>query len=76
MKAVKKGITVRFEEHEMRKLDELAHRYQVTSATIMRWSLKALYDYVERNEGRIVLPLDFSRLLDGDGVAAMRKSGA
>lgn len=56
----RKGITVRFEDDEMAKLDELAARYHVSSATIIRWALKALADYVEVNGGRIVLPLDFS----------------
>jgi hypothetical protein len=56
----RKGITVRFEDHEMEMLDELAQRYHVTSATIIRWALKALADYVEVNGGRIVLPLDFT----------------
>jgi hypothetical protein len=56
----RKGITVRFEDEEMAKLDELAARYHVSSATIIRWALKALADYVEINNGRIVLPLDFT----------------
>lgn len=56
----RKGITVRFEDDEMAKLDELAQRYHVSSATIIRWALKALADYVEINNGRIVLPLDFT----------------
>ena len=56
----KKGITVRFEDHEMAKLDELAARYHVSSATILRWALQALAEYVEINDGRIILPLDFT----------------
>ena len=58
--ANRKGITVRFEDEEMAKLDELAARYHVSSATIIRWALKALADYVTVNDGRIVLPLDFT----------------
>lgn len=60
----RKGITVRFEDHEMAKLEELAERYHVTSATIIRWALKALADYVEVNGGRIVLPLDFTKFYE------------
>lgn len=56
----RKGITVRFEDSEMDKLEELADRYHVSSATIIRWALKALADYVEINGGKITLPLDFS----------------
>lgn len=56
----KKGITVRFEDHEMAQLEELAARYHVSSSTIIRWALKALCDYVEANGGQITLPLDFS----------------
>lgn len=56
----RKGITVRFEDDEMAKLEELANRYHVSSATIIRWALKALAEYVDANGGRITLPLDFS----------------
>jgi hypothetical protein len=59
----KKGITVRFEDKEMEKLDELAERYRVTSATVLRWALRALSDYVDLNNGRIMLPLDFGQAL-------------
>jgi hypothetical protein len=60
----RKGITVRFEDHEMAKLEELASRYHVTSATIIRWALKALAEYVEANGGVIVLPLDFTKFYE------------
>lgn len=60
MASTKKGITVRFEDDEMDALEELAKRYRVTSATIIRWSLAALNDYVARSNGQITLPLDFS----------------
>jgi hypothetical protein len=59
----KKGITVRFEDHEMQKLEELAVRYHVSSATVLRWALQALVEYVGINGGRIFLPLDFSNFL-------------
>jgi hypothetical protein len=58
----KKGITVRFEDEEMARLEELAHRYQVSSATILRWALRALAEYVRIKGGKLVLPLDFSEL--------------
>lgn len=58
----KKGITVRFTDEEMRQLEELAERYQVSLATILRWALRALAEYVEQCDGRITLPLDFTRL--------------
>lgn len=57
----KKGITVRLEEDELKALDTLAQRYRVSSATIMRWALRALADHVERNDGRLVLPLELGR---------------
>jgi hypothetical protein len=59
MATEKQGITVRFDEGEMQELGSLAERYQVSSATIIRWALRALGNHVERNEGRLVLPLDF-----------------
>ena len=59
MATEKQGITVRFDEGEMQELGGLAERYRVSSATILRWALRALGNHVERNEGRLVLPLDF-----------------
>lgn len=59
MATEKQGITVRFDEGEMQELAGLAERYRVSSATIIRWALRALGSHVERNEGRLVLPLDF-----------------
>ena len=59
MATEKQGITVRFDEGEMQELAGLAERYRVSSATIIRWALRALGNHVERNEGRLVLPLDF-----------------
>jgi hypothetical protein len=59
MATEKQGITVRFDEGEMQELGSLAERYRVSSATILRWALRALGNHVERNEGRLVLPLDF-----------------
>jgi hypothetical protein len=58
MATEKQGITVRFDEGEMQELGSLAERYQVSSATIIRWALRALGNHVERNEGRLVLPLE------------------
>jgi hypothetical protein len=59
MATEKQGITVRFDEGEMQELGSLAERYHVSSATIIRWALRALGNHVERNQGRLVLPLDF-----------------
>ncbi len=61
-KESKKGITVRFENHEMEQLEKLASRYKVTSAVVIRWALAALVEYVNRNNGKIALPLDFSQM--------------
>lgn len=60
--AGKKGITVCFEDEEMARLEELARCYQVSSATILRWALRALAEYVRHKGGKLVLPLDFSEL--------------
>lgn len=60
MASNKQGITVRFEDDEMKAIDELAKRFRVSSATIIRWAIQALNEYVEQNQGRITLPLDFS----------------
>lgn len=71
MATEKKGITVRFEVSEMQELDALSDRYRVSSATIIRWALRALANHVERNEGRLVLPLEL-----GEDVAAKPKKVA
>jgi DNA-binding GntR family transcriptional regulator len=42
MASEKQGITVRFDEGEMQELGSLAERYRVSSATILRWALRAL----------------------------------
>jgi hypothetical protein len=46
----------------MAQLEELARRYQVSSATILRWALRVLAEYVRIKGGKLVLPLDFSEL--------------
>lgn len=56
----KQGITVRFEDDEMKAIDEMAKRFRVSSATVIRWAIQALNEYVQKNHGRITLPLDFS----------------
>ncbi|MDC0088134.1 hypothetical protein OAI07_01185 [Akkermansiaceae bacterium] len=63
MPSNKKGITVRFSEDEMEQLDALAVSYGVSSATVIRWALKALVEYVEMNNGKITLPLDFTEIM-------------
>lgn len=60
MATEKKGITVRFEDEEMDRVNELARRYNVNATTVIRWACNALYEYVEANGGKITLPLDFS----------------
>lgn len=60
----KKGITVRFEDEEMERVNELARRYNVNSTTVIRWACNALYEYVEANGGKITLPLDFSMIFE------------
>ena len=39
-------------------INSARNSYQVSSATIIRWALRALGNHVERNEGRLVLPLE------------------
>jgi hypothetical protein len=48
----------------MQQLNGLAERYRVTSATVIRWSLRGLVEYVRMNDGRIALPVDFCQLPD------------
>lgn len=76
MAAGKKGITVRFEDHEMDQLDRLAARYRVSSATVLRWSLQALSEYVDVQGGRITLPLDFSNVSEAGPVTYPTEAAA
>lgn len=63
MNTPKKGISIRFTEDEMSMLEALAERYDVPMTQILRWSVKALDDYVETRGGKLTLPLDFSELM-------------
>ncbi len=59
-KGLRHAVTVRFSDVEMRQLEDLAERYHVSAATVLRWALQALADHVKGNGGKITLPLDFS----------------
>ncbi len=36
-----------------------ARDFDVDQTTVHRWALKALFSYVKRHKGKVVLPLDF-----------------
>jgi len=54
-----KNISIRLTAEEFDQMETLAKRYRVSQANIIRWAIDALGEYVERNNGRITLPLDF-----------------
>lgn len=59
-----KNISVRFTDEEFEKMKILADRYQVPQSTVIRWALNAIDDYAAQNNGKITLPLDFSKALE------------
>lgn len=55
-------FTLRIPNDQIGKIKDLAERYKVTDAQIIRWGLDALFQYVERHGGRLHLPIDFDLL--------------
>jgi hypothetical protein len=60
MPSDKKGITVRFEEDELARIEALAKKCIVNPTTVIRWGVNAILDYHEASGGKITLPLDFA----------------
>jgi hypothetical protein len=58
----KTALSLRLDPPQLAHLQALAARYKVTDATIIRWALDALSDYVTAHNGRCMLPIDFNEL--------------
>lgn len=64
MNTPKKGITVRLNEAELTRLETLADRYRVPAAQVIRWAIAALDEHVNRRDGKLTLPVDFTEILN------------
>lgn len=60
MTTQKKGISVRFTDKELDRLETLADRYNVPMTQIIRWAITALDDYATANDKKLTLPVDFT----------------
>lgn len=58
------NLTIRIKPEEYRELQNLTERYKVSQATVVRWAIDALNDYIEKNNGRVTLPVDFTEILN------------
>jgi predicted transcriptional regulator len=52
--------TIRMPRDQAEKLHNLAERFGVTDAVVIRWAVEALLDYAAAHGGTIHLPLDLS----------------
>lgn len=55
-------LTIRISEEQISALRELAKKNGVSVGQLTRWAVEALIRQVQRNKGKLVLPVDF-----GDG---------
>lgn len=53
-------LNVRFTEAQLAALREIAQKNSVNVAHLVRWAVDGLIRHVERNEGRLVLPIEYS----------------
>lgn len=58
----KAAISLRLDEAQASQVATLAAQWDVNEATVIRWALKALYDYVVANDGKLPIPIDFTEL--------------
>jgi len=56
----KSNIGVRFNAEQLADLKQIADANGVEVAQLIRWAVDALIRHVDRNHGRLILPLDFS----------------
>lgn len=55
--------SVRLEPGQKEKLEEIARATGVDPSQLIRWAVQAIIKYAEKNEGRLLLPLDFGEKL-------------
>ena len=55
-------FTLRIPHEQAAKVKELADKFLVTEAQVVRWGLDALIKYVDRHQGQLHLPINFDAL--------------
>ena len=71
-----KGPTtgVRLEDHQRRALEKIAKENgNIDVSVLIRWAVDALIAHVERNGGRLLLPVDFSETFEVKSVQPTAK---
>lgn len=54
------SLSFRLTEEQLTALREIAKKNGVSASQLVRWAVEALLRQVERNEGHLTLPIDFS----------------
>ncbi|MDD5349811.1 MAG: hypothetical protein PHQ12_06335 [Chthoniobacteraceae bacterium] len=52
-------LNVRFTEAQLSALREIGQKNSVNVSHLVRWAVDGLIRHVERNDGRLVLPIDY-----------------
>jgi len=55
-------IPVRLSPEQMAAIHRLAKEHDTTDAQIIRWAIKALLEYIDLHNGKLVMPFDFNEL--------------
>jgi hypothetical protein len=53
-------LNVRFTEAQLTALREIGQKNGVNVSHLVRWAVDGLIRHIERNDGRLVLPIDYS----------------
>ena len=64
----------RFKEGQREKLEKIAADNGVEVSQLIRWAVDALIAHVERNGGRLLLPVDFSETFEVKTVQRLEKT--
>jgi predicted site-specific integrase-resolvase len=54
------SLNVRFTEAQLTALREIGQKNGVNVSHLVRWAVDGLIRHVERNEGRLVLPIEYA----------------
>jgi len=54
------SLNFRLNAEQLAALREIAQKNGVSTGQLVRWAVDALIRQVDRNQGRLILPIDFS----------------
>lgn len=60
MKQKTRSIGLRLSEAQLNEVNQLAEKIGVESSFLIRTAIDGLLNYVEANDGKITLPIDFT----------------